>query len=133
MEARFLPREQVIPSSDMLLHFIDTITYHEDFDRLEILGHLLTGQWAALVLLEGEAECGLVIYEFRQQYGKKICRLVLGCGKGLTNQPELLDSFCEWCKAQGCNFVEGAGRSGWERVLSPHGFVRTETILRKPL
>ncbi len=119
--------------SESLLRFIDTITYHDDYDRLEILGHLLTGHWQAILLGDDEGIHGMVIYEFRIAYGKKICRLVLGCGKGLTNHPELLDSFCEWCKAQGCNFVEGAGRHGWERVLAPHGFVRTETILRKRL
>lgn len=133
MEIRWLPREEIIPCSGMLLRFIDTIDYHDDYDRLEVIGHLLTARWQALVLVEGEAAVGIVIYEFRESYGKKICRLVLGCGKGLTNQPELLDSFCRWCKAQGCNFVEGAGRRGWERVLAPHGFARTETILRKRL
>jgi hypothetical protein len=133
MELKRIPREQVIPLADMILGFIDQITYHEDFDRLEILGHLLTGRWQALLVTEGPTPQALVIYEFREEYGKKICRLVLGCGKGLTKVPDLLDDFCKWCKAQGCNFVEGAGRHGWEKVLGPHGFVRTDTILRKPL
>jgi len=133
MEPRCILREHVLELAPLLLGFIDTITYHDDFDRLEIIGHLLTGKWQGLLLV-GEGEpFALVIYEFRQEYNKKICRLVLGCGNGLTKATKLLDDFCKWCKAQGCDFVEGAGRSGWERVLAPHGFTRTETILRKRL
>lgn len=133
MELRSLPRENIPALSGVILGFIDRITYHHRFDRLEVLGLLLTGQWQGVFIVEGDTVLGILIYEFREQYGEKTCRLVLASGNRLTKAGELLDSFCNWCKAQGCHFVEGAGRPAWERVLAPHGFARSEVTLRKRL
>jgi hypothetical protein len=44
-----------------------------------------------------------------------------------------LDVAMAWAKAQGCDSISVAGRKGWERVLSGHGFAPVAVMLERQI
>lgn len=46
---------------------------------------------------------------------------------------EVLASIESWAKTEGCDFLEGAGRVGWDRKLRSKGWESVATIVRKPI
>lgn len=61
---------------------------------------------------------------------------VLHCflaGGDMDEIVDMIDSASKWGRTQGCTGLTLAGRRGWERVLSPHGFKPVMTVMERAI
>ena len=63
---------------------------------------------------------------------KKVLHVFLAAGD-LGEIVGGLDVAMAWAKAQGCDSISVAGRKGWERVLSGHGFEPVAVMLERQI
>lgn len=75
---------------------------------------------------------GCAVTEILQFPRKKILHCFLAGGK-MGQITDMLDSALAWGRAQGCEAFTIAGRSGWKRVLAPHGFKEVLVTLEREI
>ncbi len=131
---RSIPREQALEAwSDIEPLVNRAVNVQGNEDALDVLGHILTGHYQCLVVVKDEKPIAVGITQITTYRGGKTCTIVYVAGECLTEWVNFVDIITDWCKAQGCNRVEGIGRKGWERVLADKGFRQIATTIRKQL
>lgn len=63
----------------------------------------------------------------------KGCWVLVVGGQAVDNWVHLDAGISEWARSQGCDFIEGAGRKGWVRLLRDQGYEDAYSIYRKKL
>lgn len=131
-DLRSVPREQALaawPDIEPLVARAVAVLGNED--TLDVLGHILTGHYQCLVVVKQEKPIAVGITQITTYRGGQTCTIVYVAGEGLTEWVNFVDVITDWCKARGCDRVEGIGRIGWEKVLAEKGFLRIATTIRK--
>lgn len=101
-------------------------------DDLDVLGRILLNDYQAFIAVD-EKPVAIAITQITQTRSGKKGTIVYCAGEGLTEWVNFIDIIADWCKAQGCNLVEGIGRTGWERILASKGFKPVASTIRKQL
>lgn len=65
----------------------------------------------------------------------RVLEVIWACGAGMLETAGIaVDGSLEhFAELQGCSRIDVIGRSGWEKILAPWGFVRTAVILSRPV
>jgi hypothetical protein len=129
-----VPREHILAAWNELAPIIErAVVIQGNEDILDVLGHILTGHYQCVVVVKDEKPIAVGITQITTYRGGKTGIIVYVAGEGLTEWVKFVDVITDWCKACGCNRVEGIGRIGWEKVLAEKGFLRIATTIRKQL
>jgi len=67
------------------------------------------------------------------KYDKKTVLHIFLAGGDMDELIDMIDSAAEWGRTQGCTSLTMAGRKGWERVLSSHGFKPVMIVLERAI
>ena len=95
----------------------------------DIVAGVLTGR---MQLWAGEKGCGITEVVFFPR--KKSLHAFL-LGGDLQQILDFEESMAEFGRANGCSTMTGAGRPGWDRVMSRigHGWERAHVVIERPL
>lgn len=86
-----------------------------------------------LIKSENEFIAGVVTQVFQTESGMTIGEITMAGGRDYHLWDHFTDSIGVWFKAKGCQKMQVIGRAAWEKLLSPKGFVKQYTILRREL
>ena len=104
----------------------DALAYSGDtHDFKDIVDGVLTGHMQLWVGNEGCA-----VTEITRYPKKKVLHVFLAAGK-MDQVLDFEQSAIEFAKANGCDAMSLAGRSGWKRVLNDHGWKEQHVALVK--
>lgn len=82
-------------------------------------------------------EHAAVLTEFISYPKGKVLNVFAGGGDTQEALDELLDRFepelAQWAAANGCRWILGYGRPGWERTKLKQGYTRLWSVMRKEL
>ena len=85
-----------------------------------------------LSVKDGEIEsCAVTRIDVYRRF--KSCAFIAVGGRERDNWLEFESDIAEWAKAQGCTYLDGFFRKGWERVLRDQGWSLGWTFARKRL
>ncbi len=62
-----------------------------------------------------------------------VCAVLACTGEDAADWAPLIQGIETWARERGCRTIEPRCRPGWEKLLKPHGYRRTHSILEKPL
>jgi hypothetical protein len=63
----------------------------------------------------------------------KACGIWICTGNGRENWQELITEIEDYARREECTLMRHSARTGWARVLKPHGYKMTHAILEKAL
>ena len=98
------------------------------FDSGDVLSRL-TDARAQLWVAETENRMTTACITQIEQYPRgKICRIVAIAGDGHGLWRDWFTEIARWARNEGCQFVRGEGRSGWERIMADAGLKRLGSV-----
>ena len=105
-----------------------------DFDLDDVRAKVATRDWQLWVpTVDGHA-AGIVITHIAQRPKAKVAEILLLAGRDARKwMPEAEKMVEAWARELGCDAMEAAGRTGWERRMEPHGWQRQAVVIRKEL
>jgi hypothetical protein len=105
-----------------------------DFDLDDVRRKVAARDWQLWVpTIDGRA-MGVIITHVSQRPRAKVAEIVLLAGRNAkTWMPRAEEMIAAWARELGCVALEAAGRSGWERRMSPCGWQRQAIVIRKEL
>lgn len=116
---------QVVPYLEKALQFSD-----EKFKIDDILRGCMKQDMMLWVVYNDDKLSGCFVTELFDYPQDRRLNILLLSGDGFDDIVEHLEKFKEWASANGANAIEMYGRPGWKKVLEPHGFERTHTVMR---
>ena len=84
------------------------------------------------VVLDDSRARAAVVTEIHEGWRQRVGRISVLGGEGFRHWRHLIAELEMWAKAQGANRMEIMGRD-WSKVLGRDGYVKTATVVRKPL
>ena len=88
--------------------------------------------WIAFDPNDKEIKC-VTVTEIRQYPKYKVCDCKITTGTSYKAWVDFMDNVVNWARSLGCKKMELFTRPGWERVLKPKGFIKTQVQLEKVL
>lgn len=105
-----------------------------DFDLDDAAERLAAKDWQLWVVTDNKRSAGVVITHIAVRPKAKVVEIVLLSGENAKRwMPRAEEVIAEWAAELGCVAMEAAGRTGWERRMTPAGWKRQAVVIRKEL
>lgn len=106
-------------------------------DAEDLITNIVGGKWQLWLawVPEDRQVIALMITELEQyKNGEKSCHMVIATGDHREQWQDLaLKEIEKWALAEGCTYLSGWCRPGWESVTRQHGYKRTHVMIEKKL
>lgn len=64
----------------------------------------------------------------------RVCQVYLGAGDDMDSWlPDFVSRLEQWARNMGCQWIDVAGRKGWERIGQSFGFRHAYSVVRKEI
>lgn len=120
---------------DLAPYIADALRYDplESTSVATILGQLGTGEMLCLLVADGEEPmAALVLQRIMTTHGEQIIHVLACAGTRMAEWIDLaVAKLDEIARRFECSHVSMAGRPGWARKLSSHGFKSAHVVMRR--
>jgi len=108
-------------------------------DEWDLVDRLARGDIQMWLVMDKDEQqpIGVKLTRMQQYPRRKALVDFVTAGRGALGEngwfEDVQDEIEEWAREQGCEYIEGIGRPGWERIGKPMGYRKQYTVYVKEL